>query len=148
MTATLYKSMANDAQALLDNSNGRNTLYDVLKALAECGTIGPNAFVASPSTGIIASEVMPRASRLTNIELVVGTTGTASTTTARVLVNGTAVPDSDVSIANTEADGTSASTEVVVNLEQGDLVQIELTSVGASSANTTASTSLQCVIVE
>lgn len=145
MTATLKKSLG-EGGAFIGDSHGDDNLHDVLTALAE----GPNAVTAYQATvaaAVLTGLVAYTAQKLKSFSIAVATTGTAGSTTVELNVNGVAV--AELTIANTEADGTVKHTVPTdVDVEVGDIVTIEVTAAPTAGAGLVASASLSSVSVE
>lgn len=143
--ATLKRSLG-EAGAFFDDSHGEDNLLAVLTALANAGE-SLSAKEASPSTGIKASMVMDRSSRIASLYSNIGTTGTAGQTDVRVRVNGSLITGT-LSTLNTEADGTYKGLAYDYDLEAGDLVEIDFTAVATGAANVAATLRMKPVTVE
>lgn len=138
MRATLKRLLGNAGAGIDESSGGYSRLYDVLKALALAAGDVLAATVASPSAAVIATLLVDQPTRLAGFGIDVGTTGTAGTTTVIVNKNGTPITAVTLSVANTEADGTSKFIDVDdfgdVDLDQGDIVTIEVTAAATGVA--------------
>lgn len=142
--ATLKKSLG-EAGAFFDDSHGENRLLDVLTAMANMGE--PLSFKqAVATTGIKASLVADVKSRIGTLFVNVGTTGDSGQTDVDVLVNG--VSKGQIIVANTEADGFKEGLAVNVDVEAGDLIEIDFTAVAGNNANVAATVRLKPVTVE
>lgn len=150
MTATL-KSYLGDAGALSDDSMGLPSgcrLYDVLVALAEGGAQVLTQFLATPAVQVLNAMVVNKATRLKNLRMHVGTTGTAGSTTCRVLKNGVAVTGATLTIANTDDDGSQDSVDLDVAVAAGDVLSIDLSAIPTAGANVTVTALCSEVTVE
>ncbi len=143
--ATLKRSLG-EAGAFLDDSNGQDNLIDVLQAMAASSgeTIGYSQ--ATPTTGIKGALLCDTPTQLANVYMKAGTCGTAGTNTVAVLVNTVSV--ATLSIGNAEADGTYKGLAIDLDLEAGDLVELQVTAVGTGVANLSATVRLKPVTVE
>jgi hypothetical protein len=135
--ATLKKFLG-DAGAAFDQSNGGfDRLYDVLKALAESvGAQSVSAQQAVVATATLGGMVVDTATKLKALAIAVGTTGTADSTTVQVHVNG--VSKGELSVANTEADGTYKTLALDLALAIGDLVELVVSAAPTGGADLTA----------
>lgn len=149
MIATL-KAWLGSAGSLLDDTAGLvgARLYDILQALAEGSSDTLTGFLATPAVAVMNSIVVDKPTKLRNLRMHVGTTGTADSTTCRVLVNGSAVSGATLTIANTEADGSSDTVDLNTALAAGDLVQIDLSAIPTGGADATVSCRMNPVTVE
>lgn len=143
--ATLKRSIG-EAGAFFDDSHGEDNLLAVLTALASSSgeTIGYSQ--ATPATGVKGALLADSKSKLSNIYVKVGTTGDANSTDFDVNVNGVQV--GQLTVDNTEADGTSKGLALNVDLEPGDLVELEVTAVATNAADASATVRLKPVTVE
>lgn len=133
-TTTLLKQMVGDAGAGHDESHGSDTTRDVLVALA---SMGPSALNVSedPAVAVAGGLVVDATGRYDVVLAVnVGTTGTAGQTDVELQLNAVTIAGTEVSVINTDADGTSVRALVQdVLLTQGDLLTIDVTAADASA---------------
>lgn len=143
--ATLNRSMG-EAGAFFDDSNGRDNLIKVLQAMAASSgeTIGYSQ--ATPSTGIKGALVCDSPTSLANVYMKADVAGTALDSTVAVLVNNVSV--ATLTIANTEADGTSKGLAIGLDLEPGDKVELSVTAVATGATGLSATVRLKPVTVE
>jgi len=147
MRTTLKKSLG-EAAAFIDDSHGEPRLLKVLKSLAKAGE-NLNAEQATIATAVIGRMVVAEPTSLANLWTHIGTTGTSGSTTVQARINGAGQGDG-VTTTNAESDGT-AKGEVFdppLELEPGDLVEIEVTAAPGSGAQLTAALRLQPVTLE
>lgn len=142
--ANLKKSLG-EGGAFIGDSHGEDRLLDVLTALANGGD-SISAKQAVATTGIKASMVVDSPSRIGTLYVNVGTTGDGNQTDVDVLVNG--VSKGQIIIDNTEADGFKQGLAVNVDVEAGDLVEIDFTAVATNNANVAATVRMKPVTVE
>lgn len=151
MSATL-KLLLGNAGAGMDESMGfppGSRLYDVLAELVQGGVQTLTGRLATPAAAIMNGMVLDRATKLKKLRMAVGTTGTAGSTTCRVLKNGVAVTGATLTIANTEADGTKDVTdELDVDFVAGDLIEIDLSAIPTGGADVTVTAVMSSVVVE
>jgi hypothetical protein len=145
MTATLKSYMGRGGGGL-DDSMGFDNLYDVLKALAEVAGEKLHAYQATIATATIGSMIADKAGTLTSFRIAAATTGTANDTDVQVQVNG--VNQQELTIDNTEADGTKKSATLAVAIAEGDLIELVVTAAPTGGAGLTASASVLPVTVE
>jgi hypothetical protein len=145
MTATLKKLLGN-AGAGLDDSMGFDNLYDVLKALAEVAGDHLHAYQDTIATATIASMIADKAGTLTSFRIAAATTGTANDTDVQVQVNG--VNKQELTIDNTDADGTKKSATLAVAIAAGDLIELVVTAAPTAGAGLTASATVLPVTIE
>lgn len=145
MRATLKRSLG-EAAAFIDDSHGEDRLYEVLKALAGQGeTLSGRQDAVTAD--VLASIIVDEETTLKSFRTVLGTTGSAGQTDVELKVNGSTV--ATLSTTNAEADGMSkAATGLPLDLEAGDLVEIEVTAAPTAGANLTATARLGAVTVE
>jgi len=146
MSVTTLKKLVGEAGAGLDESNGSNRLYDVLKAFAEALSEMVSAHQATIATATIASVVVDKPTRLDSLRTAIGTTGTADSTTVQVHKNG--VSQGELTTANTEADGTEKSATLAVDLVAGDLVELVVSAAPTGGAALAATARMRPVVVE
>lgn len=148
MSKTTLKESLGEAAAFIDDSHGEPRLLTVLKALASGGN-PLDAEQATVATDVIGTKVVSAPAYLTGLRIRVGTTGTAGSTTVQARLNGVG-QGSGVTVANTDADGTSVAEvfDPPVELVAGDLVEIEVTAAPTAGADLTASAQIQNVITE
>ena len=145
MTATL-KKLVGEAGAGHDKSHGSDTIYDVFKALAEAsGEVLP-AYQVTVAAATIASLIADKATTLAAFNVAVATTGTAGATTVQAQVNGSMV--SELTVDNTDADGTKVSATPAQAIAAGDLVELVVTAAPTAGAGLTATARLKPVTVE
>lgn len=146
MSRATLKASLGEGGAFLDDSNGDDNLHAVLAALAASSgeTIGYSQ--ASPTTGIKGSLLCDSPTKLSNIYVKVGTTGSGLQTDFDVNVNGVQV--AQLTVSNTEADGVSKGLSIDLDLEAGDLVELEVTAVATAVADASATVRLKPVTVE
>jgi hypothetical protein len=145
MLATLKKMMG-EGGAGQDESHGSDRLYDVLKALAEQGTLF-SATQATVAAAAIGGFVADQTTKLRSLWIDVAVAGTAGSTSVRARVNGTLVGDT-ATVANTDADGTSIGVDLDVEIEAGDLVEIVVTAAPTGGTGLTATLRMSPVTVE
>lgn len=143
--ATLKRSLG-EAGAFFDESNGQDNLLAVLQALAASSgeTIGYSQ--ATPTTGIKGALLCDSPTKLSNVYMKAVVAGTAGTSTVAVLVNSVSV--ATLSVGNAEADGTYKGLAIELDLEAGDLVELEVTAVGTGATGLSATVRLKPVDVE
>lgn len=151
MSATL-KQLLGNAGAGMDESMGFPPgcrLYDVLAELAQGGVQTLTGRLATPAVEIMNGMILDRDTKLTKLRMAVGTTGTAGSTTCRVLKNGVAITGATLTIANTDADGSKDVTDDLdVDLEAGDLIEIDLSAIPTAGADVTVTAVMSSVVVE
>lgn len=145
MTAILKKLMG-EAGAGLDDSTGKDNLYDVLKALAEGAGQSLTAYQATIATATIAALVADSAFKIRSLRVAVGTTGSAGATTLQVHLNGAS--QGELTVDNTDADGTKASLSLNVDVVAGDLLELVVSAAPTSGADLAATARLSAVTVE
>ena len=145
MTATLKKLMG-EAGAGFDDSMGFNNLYDVLVALAEVAGEKMHAYQDTIATATIASMIADKAGTLSSFRIAAATTGTAGDTDVQVQLNG--VSQQELTIDNTDADGTKKSATLSVAVAAGDLVELVVTAAPTAGAGLTASATILPVTIE
>lgn len=142
MSATLKRDLGKAGAFLGDESGGylNSSLYDVLLELASGGGGDLDAYQATIAAADIGGKVMKRAAKLVGLRVAVGTTGTADTTTVQVHKNGSAVSGLELSVANTEADGTkkAVALSTPVALVAGDLVELVVSAAPTGGAGLSA----------
>jgi hypothetical protein len=128
------------AAALPSNRSGKQFIKESVNAR----TIG------AVSTGIIKRQIVPRRAAIKAMRVNIGTTGTAGQTDTRVLVNGTPVADTTVTILNTATDGGSRQAGPLSPfvVESGDIVEVEVTAAATGAADLTAQVILAEVVQE
>jgi hypothetical protein len=143
--ATLKRALG-EAGAFFDDSNGADNLLAVLQALAASSgeTIGYSQ--ATPTTGIKGALLCDSPTKLSNVYMKAVTAGTSGTSTVAVLVN--SVSRATLSIGNAEADGTAKGLAIDIDLEAGDLVELQVTAVATGAATLAATVRLKPVTVE
>jgi hypothetical protein len=110
-----------------------------LKELSD-GLGSISAQQATIATAILAGVVLNKSHKLSNLRIAVGTTGTAGSTTVQVHKNG--VSQGELTVANTEADGTKKSLALDVDCVAGDLIQLVVSAAPTAGANLTAMAAL------
>lgn len=145
MNNTVLKKSMGEGGALLDESHGSANLYEVLAALALASTV-LTAYAASPSNGVLTSMVVPVATRLRKLGVSVADTGSGSTTTVQIRKNGEVV--GSISIGSAADDGTTELLDLDVELEAGDVLDLNVSSAATESAGLTATAGLRPVEVE
>lgn len=146
MSRAILKRSLGEAAAFFDDSNGQDNLLKVLQAMAasQGETIGYSQ--ATPTTGVKGALLCDSPTMLANIYVKAGTCGTAGQSDFDVNVNGVQV--AQISIGNAEADGTAKGLAINVELEAGDLVELELTAAATNAADLAATVRLKPVTVE
>ena len=120
---------------LLQVSQGLSFLSDKLSAAQ-----------ATIATGILEPRlVITEPSRLKEKSLHVGTTGSSGTTTVVVRKNGTAITGVTGSIAATAADGSTLIVGAEEDLEEGDILDFQVTAAPGSSSGLLLSANLTTV---
>ena len=103
-----------------------------------------HAFQGTIATATIAGGIADRKMLLRGIRAEVGTTGTATATTLQAHVNGAAVTGAEVTIDNTDSDGTSAQAapdaETIVN--PGDVIELAVSAAPTGGADLAATMDL------
>ena len=146
MSVTL-KKLIGSAGAGMDESHGTDTLYDVLKALAQSGGQSVSAQQAVIATATLGGMVADGASQLKSLSIAAGTTGSAGSTTVQAHVNG--VSKGELTIANTEDDAVAKTLALTgVDLVAGDLVELVVSAAPTAGADLTATARLSNVVVE
>ena len=145
MSKILKKSLG-DAGAFVDDSSGKDNLYDVLKALAQSGGQSLSAQQATIATATIGGLVAYGETQLQSLAIAVGTTGTAGSTTVQAHVNG--VSQGELTVANTEANGIAKTLVLAVDLVAGDLVELVVSAAPTGGADLTATARMSGVVVE
>ena len=142
--ATLKKSIG-EAGAFFGDSHGEDNLLAVLTALASAGeTIGYSQ--ATPTASVKGALLCDVKSKLSNIYVKVGTCGTAGQTDFDVNVNGVQV--AQLSVDNAETDGISKGLAIDLDLDPGDLVELEVTAVATGVADASATVRIRPVTLE
>ncbi len=144
-TATLKKSLG-EGGAFIGDSHGEDQLLAVLTALANASGEPLSFKQAIATTGIKASILADVASKLGNLIIKVGTTGSAGQTDIDVNINGVQV--GQLVVTNTEANGISKTLKLGDAVAAGDLIEIEFTAVATANADVTATVRLNPVTVE
>jgi hypothetical protein len=149
MSTAILKRSLGDAGAAIDESHGApNILRQVLQALAEDG-VQHSVYQATIATATLFSMIVDKATILRNFRAAAATTGTANDTDVEVQVNGVAVAATQLTIDNTEANGTKKNSgDLTTALAAGDLVEIVVTAAPTGGAGLTASMRLGGVTVE
>lgn len=146
MTAILKKALA-DGQGFTDESHGApDSLYALLKEMVENPPFHLSARQAAASVAILASMMTDKATRLRKFTFRVGVAGSANTSTARVLVNGTAV--ATLSIANDDADGTIVSDDLDVAVPAGARVELDVSAAATDATLLVLTAHFNSVTVE
>jgi len=146
MTVKTLKQNLGETGAYTDRSSGHDNLYDVAVALA-AGELPLSGRQDTVATGIIASILLDTDKIIKKLRIKVGTTGSADSTTVQVLKN--AVSQGELTIANTEADGTAKALTIAdVACVAGDLIELSVSAAPTAGANLVASVQLASVLVE
>lgn len=145
MTVKLKKALG-DGGAGLDSSHGSDTLYDLLKELVGNLSEALSARLAAAATGVMAATVIQNPTRLVGLAIRIADAGSAGTTTVQVRVNGQAV--GSLSIGNAEANDTYKALELDEALEEGDLVDINVSAAATDGAGLVATARLRPAAVE
>lgn len=140
------KKFLGEAGALVgDKSMGLDTLYDVLKALAE-RSASLTAYQATVATATLNGVVLDKPHKLTGLRTAVDVCGTAGSTTVQVHKNG--VSQGELTTANTEDDGTKKSLELDVDCVAGDVIKLVVSAAPTAGTGLTGSAVLEPVEVE
>lgn len=143
---TIKKWMGKAGAGLADD-HGYDDLYDVLTELAKGGAENVSSYLATIATGLLGAMVVGQAGKLNSLKAAVGTTGTAGATTVQVLVNG--VSKGEVTVDNTDADGTVATDdELDIDLAVDDVVQLSVSAAPTGGADLVATARISSVVVE
>ncbi len=145
--AVLKKSLG-EAGAFIDESNGRpSRLLEVLTALVNGLAESLSLSEVNPSTGVKEVLVVDQdTSYEATMRVKVGTTGSSSSTTVELQVNGSVLITLDID--NTDPDGTIKFDTALIDLKQDDVVELEVTSVAGAAMNLSVGARLRPVIVE
>ena len=128
MTSKYLEQYLGDGGGGQDKMEGKDTLYDVLKAVVDAANAvreSLNGYQATAAIAVIAGMVVEKAGVLTDFRIKIATCGGAGTTTVKVYVN--AVEKGSLSIANDEADGTGKEVALTTVLVENDVVTIGVT---------------------
>lgn len=132
------KRFLGEAGALLGDSTGLDNLYAVLKELVLSGRQNLSVYQATIATATIYSSINDRARTLKEFAIAAATTGTAGDTDVQIQVGG--VNAKELTIDNTDADGTSVSDKTLdVAVPADTLVEIVVTAAPTAGAGLTAS---------
>lgn len=144
----ILKKLLGIAGAGIDESyEDSNQLYDVLKALVQGASPAVSAYQATIATATIGGMLVDDdESKLTGLRVSVGTTGTAGATTTQVHLNG--VSQGEITVDNTDADGTKDSLALDVTLAAGDLIELVVSAAPTGGADLIASVRTNSVTVE
>lgn len=144
---TTLKKLLGEAGAGLDESyEGANRLYEVLKKMVQSQSESVSAFQATIATETLMAMVADAATKLTSLRASVGTTGTADATTVQIHVNGNS--KGEVTIDNTDADGTKKAVSLAIDIAEGDLLELVVSAAPTGGADLAASARLQPITVE
>lgn len=153
MRTTLKRSLG-EGGAFVGDSHGEDNLYAILKSIAKAARISLDVLQATPSAAVIATKLVKEPTRLAAFGISLGTTGTTSgTVTVVVNKNGSAISGVTLSIAYTEADGTTKWLDRTdfgdIDLDEDDQVSIEVTAATSTNpANLLATVELSPIKVE
>lgn len=146
MSRKTLKKFLGEGASLLDDSNGAHNLYAVLKELAEGASEILTAYQANVATGILTSFVVQRDSTLRGLAISLAVCGTAGSTTVQVRVNG--VSQGDLTIANTDADPTYKVLSLDLNVNVGDVIDINVSAAPTGGTGLSATARIRPVIAE
>lgn len=146
MSRAILKRSLGEAGAFFDDSNGQDNVLKVLQAIAASSGEAIGYSEATPSTGVKGALLCDTPTTLANVYVKAGTCGTSGQSDFDVNVNGVQV--SQLSIDNAEADGTAKGLAISLELEAGDLVELEVTAVATGAADLAATVRLKPVTVE
>lgn len=152
MTAPTLKKSLGEAGAFIDESNGSPShLREALAALAKAG-MPLTALQGTIAAAVLKSWVATFDGVIGDLSLVVGTTGSAGSTTVVVNKNGTALATAPAAVLNTDADGSTRSVDLSGDAEAGfvvgDVIDIEVTAAPTAGANLDVTVSLRPLVVE
>lgn len=145
--ATIRENLG-EGGALLDDSLGGDNLIDVIKALAEAHA-DLDAYQAAVATGVIASKIIDKPTRVHSFRTHVAVCGGSGSTTVQFQVNGVSI--ASLTTANTDPDGTSSESDDAsfpYSLEAGDLVQFVVTAAAGSATGLTASARVNSTVLQ
>jgi len=145
MTAPTLKKYMGEGGAGLDDSTGQDNLHDVLAAMAAAGR-NLDAYQAAIAAATIGGCVADADGVLDNLRTLVGTCGTAGSTTAQVHVNG--VSKGELTTAHDAADGIKKSLDLNVAISAGDLIELVVSAAPTDGADLVASAHISPVVVE
>lgn len=146
MALKTLKQGLGEAGAYLGRSVGGDNLYDVLKAIAQGSPTSIAFNLTTLSAGIKAVQLLGSDMKACRLFMYIGTSGTVGTTTVQVLNDGTVI--GELSIANTEPDGTQKTLDINTELQEGDRISLNVSAFATGGANLTASLGLCAVNIE
>lgn len=151
MTAPVLKKILGEAGSFLADDHGDSNLYDVLKALCKQGQ-PLTVQQATIATAVLISYVAQYDGVIGDIGLTVGTTGTVGATSLVVNKNGTPLATAPADVDNTDADGTTVSTDLSGDAEAafvaGDVISIEVDAAPTGGADLDATLHLRPVSIQ
>lgn len=145
MTAPTLKKYMGEGGAGLDDSTGQNNLHDVLTAMAAASR-NLDAYQATIAVATIGGCVAGADGVLDNLRSLVGTCGTADSTTVQVRVNG--ISEGELTTAHDAADGTKKSLDLHTAISAGDLIELVVSAASTAGADLVASAHVSPVVVE